>query len=355
MAFAVGGTAGHVVPALAVASELRECAPDWQVFFVGSGAAFEKRLVPREDFVLHVVPGAPFRRTSAAGKLRALGTLPVGILAARQLLRRLEAEVVVGFGGYATVPTLLAARSLGLRTGIHEANADLGLSNRRLARLVDRVWLGLAPASGIDGRLTGTPVRSGFRARAGRPAEPPSAHEAFRVLVLSGSDPSPFLDERVPPLLARVVRGAGPVTVRHQAAASVESVRAAYAANAIAADVAPFLDDLPEALADAHFVVTRSGGGVLAELGVIGRPALLVPLAEASESHQSRNAAVFSERTGAWRVEEDAWDEARLADLILELRRDPEDWRRRARAVGSANGTGATVTLAREILALASG
>jgi len=119
MAFAVGGTAGHVVPALAVANELRECAPDWQVFFVGTGAGFESRLVPREDFALHRVPGAPFQRTSSAGKLRALGTLPAGIAAARRLLRNLEAELAIGFGGYASVPTLLAAWSLGLKTGIH--------------------------------------------------------------------------------------------------------------------------------------------------------------------------------------------------------------------------------------------
>jgi UDP-N-acetylglucosamine--N-acetylmuramyl-(pentapeptide) pyrophosphoryl-undecaprenol N-acetylglucosamine transferase len=353
MAFAVGGTAGHVLPAIAVASELRDCAPTWEVFFVGAGSGSEARLVPREGFALHFVPGAPFQRTSAAGKLLALRTLPGGIVTARRLLRRREVEIVVGFGGYATVPALLAARTLGLKTGIHEANADFGLANRWLAPLVHRTWRGMAVSSGSDSRVTGTPVRSGILALASRQPEPPSPEGTFRVLVLSGSDPSPFLDEHVPSLLARVAREAGPIAVRHQAGGSVQRVRTAYAGLGITADVESFLDDIAEALAGAHLVVTRAGAGVLAELAVVGRPALLVPLAEAAESHQSRNASLFAERCGAWRVEEDAWDEATLAALILGLRRDPEEWRQRACAVRSGYASRATELLAREILALA--
>jgi UDP-N-acetylglucosamine--N-acetylmuramyl-(pentapeptide) pyrophosphoryl-undecaprenol N-acetylglucosamine transferase len=117
--------------------------------------------------------------------------------------------------------------------------------------------------------------------------------------------------------------------------------------------VESFLEDIAEAMAAAHLVVTRAGAGVLAELAVVGRPALLVPLAEAAESHQSRNASLFAERCGAWRVEEDGWDEATLAALILGLRRDPEEWRRRACAVRSGHASRATELLAREILALA--
>ncbi len=355
MAFAVGGTAGHVLPAIAVANDLRDRAPGWEVCFVGTGAGTEARLVPREGFALHRVPGAPFQRTSAAGKLLALGRIPAGIVAARRLIRRLEAGIVVGFGGYSTVPTVLAARSLGLKTGIHEANANFGLANRLLAPLVHRTWLGMAASRGIDDRVIGTPVRSAILAIASRPAEPPSSDGVFRVLVLSGSDPSPFLDERVPGLLARVSReGGGPLSVRHQAGGPVPSVRAAYARAGVTADVESFFEDIAEAMAAAHLVVTRAGAGVLAELAVVGRPALLVPLAEAAGSHQSRNASVFAEKCGAWHVEEDAWDESVLANLIVGLRRDPEEWRRRACAVRSRPGPGATELLALEILNFAS-
>lgn len=356
-AFAVGGTAGHVLPALAVAIELGEVAPSWSSLFVGTGAGFEGRLVPAAGFPLRLVPGAAFQRTSAAGKLRAIALLPAGIVAARRLLQEGQVEVVVGFGGYATVPTLLAARSLGLKTAIHEANVDLGLANRRLAPLVDRAWFGVDVADGLCGPkrpAIGTPVMPAIRALASRPLAPPSPDGIFRVLVLSGSDPSRFLDERLPGLLARVARETGPISVRHQSGGPPEPVRAAYASAGIAAEVSRFFDDLAEGLGDAGLVVTRAGGGALAELAVVGRPALLVPLAEAAESHQSRNASVFAERTGAWRVEESDWREAELAALVSGLRRDPVEWMRRATRVRAEGAAGAAGRVAREILDLAS-
>ena len=356
-AFAVGGTAGHGLPALAVATELREAAPSWSLLFVGTGAGFEGKLVPGAGFPLRLVPGAAFQRTSVVGKLRAIAVLPAGIVAARRLLEEEQIEIVVGFGGFATVPTLLAARSLGLKTAIHEANVDLGLANRRLAPLVDRVWFGVDLPDGLDGprRLAiGTPVMPAIRALASRPLEPPPPDGIFHVLVLSGSDPSRFLDERLPSLLARVARQAGPISVRHQSGGPPERVRAAYASAGIAAEVSRFFDDVAEGLGDSGLVVTRAGGGALAELAVVGRPALLVPLAEAAESHQSRNASVFAERTGVWRVEESDWREEELAALVAGLRRDPVDWVRRATSVRAEWAAGAAARVAREILDLAS-
>ena len=307
IAFAAGGTAGHVVPALAVAREVRELDPSGEVLFVGTGSGFEVRLVPRAGFELVLVPGAPFQRTSARGKLAALASLPAGLASARHLLREREVEVVMGFGGYATVPTLVAARTLGLRTAIHEANADLGLANRRLVPVVDVVYAGFPGAGdGEEGRPVGTPVRRTIVEAAGAPRRP--ARET-RVLVLSGSDPSPFLDLRVPPLLARLASQVGPIAVCHQAGEALERAAAASARAALEATVVPVVDDVEERYAWADVVVTRPGGGVLAELAVMGRPSLLVPLAEAAEGHQSRNAELWAERSGALRCEEAEWDE----------------------------------------------
>ena len=320
------------------------------IVFVGTGAGFELALVPREGFELILVPGAPFQRTSARGKLEALWSLPAGVVAARRVLREREIEAAVGFGGYATVPTLLAARSLGLRTAIHESNADLGLANRRLAPIVDVVYSGF-PGSGDqgdEGHAIGTPVRREILAAAGALRLP---GREVRVLVLSGSDPSPFLDERMPPLLGRLAGEVGPVVACHQGSGAPGRAAAAYVRASVEATVAPFLDDVAGRYAWADLVVARPGGGVLAELAAVGRPSLLVPLSEAAEGHQSRNAGLWADRSGALRCEEGEWDEARLAAELARLLTDDVALEGAARGARSLAAPDAASRLASELLA----
>jgi UDP-N-acetylglucosamine--N-acetylmuramyl-(pentapeptide) pyrophosphoryl-undecaprenol N-acetylglucosamine transferase len=348
IAFAAGGTAGHVLPALAVAQEARALDPSAEILFVGTGAGFEVRLVPRANFELLLVPGAPFQRTSALGKLKALSSLPFGVAAARSVLREREIEAVIGFGGYATAPMLLAARSLGLRTALHESNAELGLANRRLAPLVDVVYLGFPGSrTGEDGRAIGTPVRREILEAASAPRV---TGRGARVLVLSGSDPSPFLDERVPSLLARLAAETGPVTAWHQCGGAPERVTAEYLRAGIDASVSPFFDDIAACYAGADLVIARSGGGVLAELAAVGRPSLLVPLADAAEGHQSRNAELFAERSGALRCEEGAWDERLLVAPLARLLADEEARERASRGARAVAAPRAATRLAAEIL-----
>ena len=138
---ACGGTAGHVYPALALADAYREFDRAAEILFIGTPAGLESNLVPTRGYRLELIPGGPLAREPFRGKLRAIGGMGAGILAARRLLQKNNARLVIGFGGYATAGTLAAARSLGLRIAIHEANVEPGLTNRLLARLADRIYL----------------------------------------------------------------------------------------------------------------------------------------------------------------------------------------------------------------------
>lgn len=351
--FAVGGTAGHVIPALAVAAELRAASREIEVSFFGTGTDLERRLVEDQGYRLHRVPAAPFQRTSAAGRVRALVSLPRGMAVARTFLAELAPEVVVGFGGYASVPTLLAAASLGFPTAVHEANAEPGLANRRLAPVVKQVFSGfpggMGRAGGWGALFVGTPVRRGIVEARAFPRESPLGRPT-RVLVLSGSDPSPFLDRHVPALLSRVARRVGGVQAWHQAGADREAAAAAYEHSGIAAVVAPFFDDVPSLLARADLVVTRAGAGALAEIAVAGRPSLLVPLAEASERHQALNARLFASRTGAVCCEEAEWDEDGLAERLARLLSVPASWDAAADAARAVSKPDAAACLAGALL-----
>ena len=324
IAIAGGGTAGHVRPALAVAEAYRAARPDVDILFLGTPEGAERRLVPAHGYRLATLTAAPFFGVGTAGRLRSVTALVSGTAQARRVLRAEGSELVLGFGNFASAGALLGARTMGLATVIHEANAVAGVTNRFLGRLVDRVLLGFAEAAPAFPRrtavLTGTPVRAAVRTLAASRAGPRAAGPV-RLVVLGGSQGSPFLNAHVPGVAVGVARRGLALEVRHQTGRDdPDPVRAAYQRGGVGADVQPSFDDVTVAYRWADLVIACAGAITLAELAIAGLPALLVPLSSAALDHQRANARAFAAATGVWWTGEDAWDatavEERLAVLV---------------------------------------
>jgi UDP-N-acetylglucosamine--N-acetylmuramyl-(pentapeptide) pyrophosphoryl-undecaprenol N-acetylglucosamine transferase len=327
-----GGTAGHVYPALAIAEAYKQAVASIEVLFFGTGDGFEAQLIPRYSYPLRVVRSRPIVGESLLGKVRTVWGLAGAFMRARQMLIEAKSELVVGFGGYASVPTILAARSLGILTAIHECNVVPGLANKMLASFVDRIYLGFEAATGQfqTGRVlvTGNPVRPDVGALASRPHDPSSSERPFRILVTGGSQGSPFLNRHVPSLLARLAADGASLEVLHQSGqADCGIVREAYRHNGLKASITPFVDDMAEAYQWADLAISCSGAATLAELAIAGLPVLLVPLSTAPKNHQASNAAAFAQMTGNCWLSEDHWEPDALREKITLLFGNQASWR----------------------------
>jgi UDP-N-acetylglucosamine--N-acetylmuramyl-(pentapeptide) pyrophosphoryl-undecaprenol N-acetylglucosamine transferase len=254
-----------------------------------------------------------------------------GIAQAYLLLGRIKPSVVIGFGGYPTFPPLKAASLRGIPTALHEQNAVLGRANRMLAKSVNRIATSFPATANLalewqaKTRLTGNPVRTAVIEAAQGPYLMPRAGEPLELIVFGGSQGARFFSETVPPALAllpedlrRRLR-----VVQQAREEDIETVVTAYRQSGITAEVAAFYRDLPQRLARAQLVVARSGASTIAELTVIGRPAILVPLPHALDNDQLRNATNLAESGAGWCIEQKELSPRRLAQEIGALLADP--------------------------------
>ena len=347
-----GGTGGHIFPALAVAEQLRQRGSE--VLFVGSSQGTEARLaaqagIPFEGLPVHGVLGRGIRSIGAAfGLVRAVGQ-------AKNILRRFQPDVVVGFGAYASFAPLLAAWISGIPTAVHEQNAMPGMTNRLLSRLARRVFLSLPDTHGAfqSGKcvLTGNPVRESIVQLAdNRKSGLPGKH----LLVMGGSQGARAINSLVIAGLRRLY-DAG-VTIRHQAGAGdLDRVRAAYHANGFDTSVVtPFIDAMPEAYTWADLVLCRAGATSVAELAVSGTPAILIPFPYATHDHQTSNARVMSEAGAALLIPETEAVEQDVVGQILALLEEPGRLMSMSAAAASCARPDAASVVAESILALGS-
>ena len=294
---AAGGTGGHFYPAEALAAELAGRGHAIVLMTdARSGGLTSEAFRAHDTFVLKGA-GLAGRGLPRAG--RATLALAAGAVEARRLIERLRPAVIVGFGGYPSVPPVLASRLVRPRPAVvlHEQNAVLGRANRALARFADHLALGMAGTARLPARppatVTGNPVRPAIQALAGQPYLPPEDGGPMNLLVTGGSLGARVFSDAVPPAIARLPADLrARLRVAQQCRAEdLERVRAAYAAIGVEAELSAFFPDLPERLAAAHFVIARAGASTVAEIAAIGRPALLVPLPGAIDGHQAGNAA----------------------------------------------------------------
>lgn len=326
IALAAGGTGGHLFPAEALARELM--ARGFRVALVTDrrGQAFGDKL----GVELHRIRAGRLD-AGLKGKIVAVAEMALGTLGAQRLLKRLAPACVVGFGGYPSIPTMIAASRLGLPTLIHEQNALLGRANRLLAPRVKRIATSFAETKGIaNGNaakvvLTGNPVRPAIGLMRGVGYPPVTGDAPFKILVMGGSQGARILSAVVPramALLDPALRRR--LEVAQQARAEdLDAARQAYLDAQVAADLASFFDDVPARMASAHLVISRAGASSVAEIAMIGRPAILVPFAAAAEDHQTLNARAFAGSGAAWVMAEREFTPDALAARLTSLMGDP--------------------------------
>lgn len=301
---AAGGTGGHLFPAEAVAAELLGRGNTVHLLSDARADAFAGRI---PGIAVHHIRAGRFG-CGAAHTAHALGELAWGALQARRLLRRLSPACVIGFGGYPSVPGMLAAVYLGLPTLIHEQNAVLGRANRLLAPRVGRIATAFPNAAGLRASdraravHTGNPVRPAVLAVCETKYKAPQRGGAIELVILGGSQGARIMSEVVPPALAALpTRLREVLRISHQARPEdLPAAEAVYRKNRIQAELRSFFTDVPERLARAHLVICRAGASTVAELTAIGRPALLIPYPYATDDHQSANAGALGEAGGGW-------------------------------------------------------
>ena len=337
---AAGGTGGHLFPAEALALALK--ARGWTVHL-----ATDRRVetyghdFPAEK--IHFIESATITRAPLVAA-RAVLTLAGGFIRARILMAQIKPAAAVGFGGYPTVPPMLAAAWAKVPTIIHEQNAVLGRANRFLAPRVGRIATSFASVGGTQAFgasvvQTGNPVRPAVRAAAATPYPVRAAADPFRLLVFGGSQGARVFSDLMPATVALLAADARARLriVQQCRPEDIGRVRQAYELLGVAADLAPFFADMPQRVAASHLVVCRSGASTCAELAVIGRPAILVPLPHSLDQDQRANAGVLAGAGGGWLIDQSDLTPARLANEIAAFIAEPD---RLAKAAAAARSIG---------------
>lgn len=347
---ATGGTGGHVFPAQALAHAL--VARGYRLVLVTDrrGGAYSGLLGGLET---HRIRAAGISGRGLTARISAVLQLGLGLVQARRLLRRLGPSAVAGFGGYSSVPTMVAAAQLGFKTVIHEQNAVLGRANRVLAPRADRIATAfhttamLREADQARAVRTGNPVRPEV-IEAVRPYRPPESNGPIEILVTGGSQGAAVFGEVVPPALAALsgeTRHRLRVTQQCRAENSPEVARL-YADAGIQAELAAFFSDIHERLARAHLVICRAGASTVAELAVAGRPAIMIPFPHAIDDHQRENAARLCDAGGGWLMPQDSLVAEDLCERIRSLLTAPQKLERAARCAARIGAPNAAELLA---------
>ena len=323
---AAGGTGGHMFPAQALAEQL--CARGWTVrLYTDARGARYAGGFPAEVQV-HQLSSATFARGGLAAKamvpLRVLG----GILAASFSMIRARPAIVVGFGGYPSIPAMAGAWLLRIPRVLHEQNGVLGRVNALFARRVQALACGTWPMelpAGVQGLPIGNPVREGVIERGGADYIPPGDYP-MSLLAIGGSQAARVISDVLPPALAALPETLrGYVRVAHQARPEdIARVSAAYEAAGIRAEVEPFFPDIARRMSEAQLIIARAGASSIADIAVIGRPAILIPYAAAASDHQTANAAGLLASGAAVVLPEAQATPETLSDKIAQILSNPK-------------------------------
>ncbi len=343
---AAGGTGGHMMPAHALAAELIRRGHQVSLITDARGAKIpglfdgaDTHILPAGRITKNPLSWLPGARAIYGGRALAL-----------KLFDEVKPAAVIGFGGYPAFPALLAARSAGVKSAVHEQNAVLGRVNRMVAGFVDAIAVAYPKMKRLPGgylgktHLVGNPVRDEVLALRDQPFPALSAKEQLRILVIGGSQGATILSDVVPDGLARLSIPASRLHVTQQCRAEdVDRVRARYSDLGIRADLATYFENIPDLLAKAHLVIGRAGASTIAELTCAGRPAILIPLPSATDDHQSANVQEMVEAGGACALAQSDFTPDRLAQAIDQIGLSEEklmDAAGRARGIGRPNATG---------------
>jgi UDP-N-acetylglucosamine--N-acetylmuramyl-(pentapeptide) pyrophosphoryl-undecaprenol N-acetylglucosamine transferase len=351
LVIAGGGTGGHIFPGIAIAEAWK--ARGGAVTFVGTPQGQEGDIVPRYGFPIRLMTVGRLKGAGLKQKIKTFASLPGSILQARALLKELKPSVVLGIGGYASGPLVMAAKGLGIPTAITDQNAQPGMTNRILGKLVNKVFLSFEesevffPKAKI--RQVGNPIRSEIR-----PEPYPSTFDPFHLFIFGGSQGAKAVNEAVLGALDHLQDLWPKLKITHQAGkVDFETVKAFYEQRKLPATVSLFFSDMHEQYAKAHLVICRSGAGTITELALSGRPAILVPYPIAADDHQTKNAQVFVKTGAAWLLPQKDLTPESLATQIRHLIQNPSVLVKHAEAMRKMARPDAAKRLVEELVLMA--
>ncbi len=348
-----GGTGGHVIPALAIANELKK-SYGAEVLFIGTARGIENRLVPAAGYPLQLVRVGALKNVSLMTRAKTVFDLPRAVWSAGRMLNEFAPDIVIGVGGYASGPAMLAAVVKNIPTLAFEPNVVPGFANRMVARFVSAAAVHFEETAKYfrHAEVTGVPVRQAFFEIPPRsPFLAQSAREKWgTLLVFGGSQGAHAINEAMIRCLPELQRQAPGIHIIHQTGErDYNDALAAYRSLEEAAEVFKFIEDMPGAFARADLVVCRSGASTVAEITAAAKPAIFVPFPRAADDHQRVNAEVLAQAGAAVVVEESKLEGVWLAETIAALLGDP----RRLQAMSEAARELAHPNAARDIAALA--
>lgn len=319
-----GATAGHVTPGIAIAEEVRRISPQAVVEFLGHPDQFSQSLLDSAEIPYHKVISPQFSKRRVSMRLRSIPKMLVGFRRARKILKSLCPTLAIGLGGYASIPGILAAKSLGIPVVLHEANVIPGLANRTLSRLADLVCVSFPEtverfpqAKRVD--QVGIPIRKQqFENASNEAAQNSTNDESTRILITGGTIGSSFLNQHAPELINQLIPTIGSVSVVHQTGRDCcEEIRDAYAKSSLSAEVHSHISTLTHEFRNADFVITTGGAITLAELEQSQVPTLVVPLEWSANDHQTWNAKQFCQgREDRLYCQESDWELESLCGQI---------------------------------------
>jgi UDP-N-acetylglucosamine--N-acetylmuramyl-(pentapeptide) pyrophosphoryl-undecaprenol N-acetylglucosamine transferase len=314
-----GGTGGHVIPALAIARELQS-RYQAQILFIGTSRGIENRLVPAAGFDLKLIEVGALKNVSLAIRLKTFIALPRAISAAKKMLREFKPDVVIGVGGYASGPAMIAAQRLKIPTLAFEPNLVPGLANRVVARKVEGAAVHFAETAKYfaNAKVTGVPVRPEFFTIPARAADAPPS-----LLVFGGSQGAAAINTAVIGALPEIKAAVPNLKIVHQTGEKeLAATQAGYESAGLPAEVSAFITDMPRAFADADLVVCRSGASTVAEITAAGKPVIFIPFPRAADDHQTKNAQALEKAGAAILIPQSQLNSHVLAKQITSLLQD---------------------------------
>ena len=325
-----GGTGGHLFPGIAIAESLLEKDPNTRILFVSRGNDFEKAVLSEKGFHLETIRVEGIKGRGIMAKVRSLLKIPGAVMTSIFILKRFRPCLVIGMGSYSSGPVALAAWMMGIDIVLHEQNIRPGITNRMLSRLADRIYVSFQGTQTIDPakvRMLGNPVRREIRT-AGKSLneslEAARRERLINIVVLGGSQGAHSINTAVVEALPYLAQEGGYRFIHQTGKADEATVREAYAAAGIAAEVKSFFYDMAQLYIEADLLVCRAGATTVAEVTSIGKGAIFIPYPYAADNHQVLNAQALVDEGAAEIILEDDLSGAVLAEKIRMLSRNPE-------------------------------